>query len=119
MFGLFDLPCWLLWSIGDIFQGVSKCFASRAFIKWKTGTCLEISEEGQVRQVAILAHEVSNLHYKLHKVALQITLVNTTQGYCLYYGANCLTTGTLEECKKYLTALVWLLRHTILLKGKL
>lgn len=118
MFGLLDIPAYFLWFIGNIFQGVAKCIASKAFIKWKTGTCLEISEENQVRQIAIIAHEISNLHYKATGTPLQVTLVNTTHGYCLYNGAICLTTGTLEECKKYLTALVWLLHHTILLKGK-
>jgi len=97
------------------FKELQNVLHHRVFIRFKTGVS-HVNAGDQVQTISRLAEVVNDLHYKACGTPLPITLVNTRHGYCLYTGETCLVTGTIEECGKYLKALVWL-SHTILLKG--
>ena len=111
MFSLFDVPAYMLWSIGSLFQGVAKCIASQAFIRWKTGEAPRLTVHRQIEAINLKLGKVTEIHYRLYKEPLQFCLVCSRSGYCLYVGAVCLITGTLQDCSNYIDAIIWHL-HT-------
>ena len=109
LFGLFDIPAWILWTLGSALQQFAFLFSSHAFKVWKQGGEPTVATDVLIKRLNLQMLEIGRIHLQLCAAPLVLTLAYTPQGYCIYCGSVLLTSGTIKECSKFLDALDWFL----------
>ena len=103
---LLDPIAWILRGLGELFQWLADRVGSGYFTPLAPNS---FSKERRVQGLQQLFQDVNSESLKVFKQPMPLMLLATRGKYSVYCGETCIVMGTLEECDKFVSGLLFML----------
>ncbi len=103
---LLDPLAWIFSIIGELFQWLAGRMSSGYFTPLSNS---HLSKESKVQELQLLFQDVNNESLKVFKQPMPLMLLATRGKHSVYCGETCIVMGTLEECDKFVSGLLFML----------